>query len=787
MVGAVVLPIVVAPGPGIHASAAVASATAASADIDDAREPSITNDGRWVVFGGQDGDRRTVFRTDLDTGDTVELSPLPTSVRGGDTIHPRISADGCVVAAITEVAYDLFRDDDRGDRWDVYRLVVPECGGQPNAWELVSGSARTGIAIDGVFTDSPPALSGSGDLIAYVHHLAGAPTSVGTISLVDITVPINRPGRETRVAGMPAEAPNRAFVYRGARQPALSQDGRHLAFVSDATASDALPGWADGPILGEAATAQVYVWDRGVVDQRRAVRLVSGRDGIAANDGADSPSISEDGRVIAFRSQDRVLVPATLPRCSSDCPTQIYRFDRDTDRNGIFDEPPRRPPLTIVSAVQPAAGELGLPVAGNAGSWAPAVNPEGSQIAFVTDATNLLPSRRAGGGGVDDGDLLVAEFELGQLRRVLNDADDTDVPGAHGNPALSRTGQTIVFETMAAALIVDTSQVVTTGTRTIAVVDVVPQLSLAELDFGTVLMGFESTELYATVLNAGPGAFEPTLILSSSANFKVTGGSCKRGVIVAAGTSCSVNMTFNPTAPRGFAAKLTVGGRGEDAPTVSATVRGAAGDPTLLAVPGGVDVDSGVVGGVGGRVAIDISNISFAPSSVARITLGGAHPDDFSVVTQSCTNRALNPDASCTIEVEFTPTDAGYRSALLIATTPGGHYTSAVLGGFARYEPTFEIPADSVLPGEDLGVGGSGFPAEVSVAIGFDDGGPPFAATTTDRLGGFLLAIRMPQRLRPGQHRLVATASDGVVGTATVEVLPRRARAIPALPGYGVG
>ena len=62
-------------------------------------------------------------------------------VRSGDTIMPVISSDGCVVVVQTQLALDLFRDDDNDERWDVYRLVVPECGGQADTWELVSASA----------------------------------------------------------------------------------------------------------------------------------------------------------------------------------------------------------------------------------------------------------------------------------------------------------------------------------------------------------------------------------------------------------------------------------------------------------------------------------------------------------------------------------------------------------------------------------------------------------------------------------------------------------------------
>ncbi len=766
-------------------------AVVAPEQIADAREPSLSSDGRWVVYGAEVAGRRTVLRTDRSTNQTTELSSVPPGVRPGDTIHPRLSADGCVVVAVTEIPYDLFRDDDRNLRWDVYRLLVPECGGQVNGWELVSTADSSGVARDDVFVDSAPSLSGSGAQIAYVHQAPGAPDGVATITVVDVTVPVNEPGRNQQVAGMPIEAPGGAFTYRGARDPAISQNGRHLAFVSDTTASDALPGWGSGPVPGDDATSQVYVWDRGWADQRRAVRLISGRGGVPALAGAGEPAMSEDGRIVVFTSRDRSLVPAEL-QCGRDCPLQVYRFDRDTDGNGIFDEPARRPDLALVSAVDAGRVEAGVPVAGDASSWAPAVNADGSQVAFVSDASNLLPSRRGGGGELLDGDLLVAEFHLGQVRRVLDGADATDVPGAHGRPALSKTGAVVVFETMAGAVLDSPAPLTLGGGRAIVAVSFTPRLSLAALDFGTVLLGFESTELYATVLNAGPAAFEPTDVRTSSANFRITGGSCFRGIIVAAGTSCSVKITFNPSAPRAFVGELTVGGNGPGAPRVSTELRGAAGEPALLANPGGVDLDDGIVGVAGDRVAIDVTNIGFIPVTVSGLDLGGANPDDFRIVSEACTGRALNPDASCAVEIQFVPRGPGYRSALLLATatTPIGRpYTAAVVGGFARYDPMFlrdeNTPAQ---PGGQIGIGGSGFPADSTVTIAFKDGGAPFATVEANASGTFLAQITIPARVRSGPRVLIASAPGGVVAELPVDLGGRGVTAgMPPLPGYGMG
>src|SRR5215210_1532224 len=103
---------------GSLAAAPPAPVRQVSGTIDDAGRPSISGDGRWVVFSGTVGDRVSVFRTDRSNDSTVELSVVPDGVPPGDTVLPQISADGCVVVAISQVAFDLFRDNDRDPRFD---------------------------------------------------------------------------------------------------------------------------------------------------------------------------------------------------------------------------------------------------------------------------------------------------------------------------------------------------------------------------------------------------------------------------------------------------------------------------------------------------------------------------------------------------------------------------------------------------------------------------------------------------------------------------------------------
>src|SRR4029079_5656565 len=109
--------------------------------------PSVSGNGEFVVYtaapGTEDGRTSSVWVTDRKDRTPVELTQPREGVRLGNSVNPVISANGCVVVVTTEMGYDLFRDDDRGSRWDVYRAIMPWCGGRANDWEIVSTLVST--------------------------------------------------------------------------------------------------------------------------------------------------------------------------------------------------------------------------------------------------------------------------------------------------------------------------------------------------------------------------------------------------------------------------------------------------------------------------------------------------------------------------------------------------------------------------------------------------------------------------------------------------------------------
>ncbi len=106
-------------------------------------------------------------------------------------------------------------------------------------------------------------------------------------------------------------------------QASISTDGRHVAFTSSAT------NLVEGDTNG---VNDVFVRDLAL---GRTVRVSVATDGTQTDSYAYCPSISANGRFVAFVSDATTLAPADRRTT----PMQVYVHDRDADGNGTFDEP----------------------------------------------------------------------------------------------------------------------------------------------------------------------------------------------------------------------------------------------------------------------------------------------------------------------------------------------------------------------------------------------------------------------------------------------------------------
>ncbi len=197
------------------------------------------------------------------------------------------------------------------------------------------------------------------------------------------------------------------------RRPAISADGRYVAFESGAT--NLVSG------LGTLVPVHIYVKDR----ETGSVTLVSADDsGNASNGNSTNPSISADGRYVAFESNADNLV--TLPQNAGT--VQIYVKELQTE----------------VKVIELASAEESG-TAGRSDSTSPAISADGQFVAFQSASDNF------GADGGLETQIFRKELQTDELLLALVSATDSDVrgDGVSTNPTISGDGQFVAFETRA--------------------------------------------------------------------------------------------------------------------------------------------------------------------------------------------------------------------------------------------------------------------------------------------------------------------------------------------------
>jgi len=311
-------------------------------------EPSISADGRHVAFRSNadnispdDTAFNDIFVRDLvdDTTILVSRADGPGGTAADDESGaPSLSADG------RHVAFESRADN----------LVAADAGGLSNVFVRDLDTGATELVSEGGSGEdysSEASISGDGRYVAFTTDADLAADDVDQANLErdvfvrdlvdDTTTLVSRAGGATGAASDAQSS-----------DPAISADGRFVAFVSDAK------------LTGQRRYMR-NVFVRDLVDE--TTELASVGDEGKAGDAKRLPSISAEGRYVAFQTGGNRLSPI-------DADNRPDVFVRDTRRD-----------MTIVASRQ--SGRLGLPSNGISGNAS--ISADGSFVAFDSRATNL--------------------------------------------------------------------------------------------------------------------------------------------------------------------------------------------------------------------------------------------------------------------------------------------------------------------------------------------------------------------------------------------------------------
>jgi hypothetical protein len=366
--------------------------------------------GRYAAFYSfasnlVDGDTNgagDVFVTDLVSGVTTRVSTdASNSEANGGSYAPSVSGDGRYVV-FQSYASNLVT----GDTNETSDVFVKD---------LVSGAiVRTSVSTAGGEGDHESyvgSVSADGGVVVFVSYASNlvdgdvnASMDVFARDLQDSTttlVSVRDP-----VVGGEFAANNHSASF------GISSDGRYVAFTSDA--SNLVAGDTNG-------VADVFLKD---VVSGVTTRVSTASDGAESNDYAEWPSVSDDGRYVAFAAWASNLVA-----------------DDTNDASDVFVKDLLSGVVTRVSAGASDTQGDGL-------SYGAALSGDGQYVTFVSEATNLVDDDTNG-----TTDVFVRNMVSGVVTRVSTDAKDAEVTGDSLKPAISSNGRYVAFTSGASNLV----------------------------------------------------------------------------------------------------------------------------------------------------------------------------------------------------------------------------------------------------------------------------------------------------------------------------------------------
>ena len=341
---------------------------------------------------------------------TERISLGPGGIEGNDaSTNPSISSNGM------HVAFKSFATN----------LVA---GGTNGKTHIFVRHRQTGItslvSVDSAGTEgngdsSAPSISGDGRYVAFVSdsdNLVGGDSN----GFFDIFVHDLQSGNTIRgsVTSGGGESDGVSF------NPSISSDGRYTAFDSD------------GDLVAADSGNYYDIFVRDIV-AARTTRMSVDSGGNEGNGHSYSPSISGNGRYVAFESIATNLVPS-----GSNGLVHIFVHDRDADGDGIYDE------AGATSTAQMSVNSAGTEADGDSSSAS--ISADGRYVAFESVGTNLVGLGNDTNGKVD---IFVHDLQTGITERVSVDSTGIQGNGDSYSPSISADGRYVAFQSDASNLV----------------------------------------------------------------------------------------------------------------------------------------------------------------------------------------------------------------------------------------------------------------------------------------------------------------------------------------------
>lgn len=362
--------------------------------------PSISADGRFVAFSSVANNLiandtngfSDIFVRDNVTMQTSRISVSSSGLQGnGDSDYPSMSADGRFVSFASK-ASNLVSNDTNAS-WDVF---IHELATQQTTRVSVSTNGEGGN-----WDSLLSSISADGRFVAFESRADNLVPGAG--SRWDILVRDRMTNQTIRVS-----VPTGTDNWGGGNAPAISADGRFVAFESD---SDYLS-------LGDRNNG---LWDILVRDLKNSTYTLVSKSSTGAQTNGDSlnPSISADGRFIVYGSRASNLV--------------------SNDTNGgsdafVYDQVKQLTTRVSISSTGVQSNSTSITPPN------PKISADGRFVTFSSDASNLVV------GDINSrNDIFIRDLEKPLTTRASVSNVGLEGNGTSIQPSISADGRFAIF------------------------------------------------------------------------------------------------------------------------------------------------------------------------------------------------------------------------------------------------------------------------------------------------------------------------------------------------------
>lgn len=297
-------------------------------------------------------------------------------------------------------------------------IIAPPATASPNQPAgVITLVSRDSNGVQAAFGSFTPSVSADGRYVAFQSSSANLVPNDSNNFEDDIFVHDRLLGHTALISRHTNGAPGDGNSIA----PSISADGRYVAFTSEATTL------VDGDTNG---VADIFVHDR---QEGQTTRVSVHSNGPQGNDSSHTPSMSGDGRYVAFASHADNLIANDTAECWAwglfETCIDIFVHDRLSGQTKLVS---RRKDGTQA----------------NQHSISPAISANGRYVVFRTDSSNLTPPEYGSNFHIFRHDL-----QEGDTIKVSVHSNGTDADGSSGSPAISADGNIIAFSSEAANLI----------------------------------------------------------------------------------------------------------------------------------------------------------------------------------------------------------------------------------------------------------------------------------------------------------------------------------------------